>query len=98
MSLSISLLGTAGVLAIELSYVPQIVRLFRMKSAEEVSYLFPGLNLLGRLLALTYSLIVSNPVFTFGFFVGATMRLLLLLQVAWYRRVFRTRTRRYHAT
>jgi lipid-A-disaccharide synthase-like uncharacterized protein len=80
------LVGAAGLVAIEGSYLPQIVRLFRLKKADEISYLFPGLNLFGRILALTYSATVGNAVFTVGFFVGAALRLALLAQVAWYRR------------
>jgi lipid-A-disaccharide synthase-like uncharacterized protein len=80
------LLGAAGLVAIEGSYVPQIVRLFRLKKADEISYLFPGLNLAGRLMALAYSIAVGNAVFSVGFFFGAALRLALLAQVAWYRR------------
>jgi uncharacterized protein with PQ loop repeat len=80
------LVGAAGLVAIEGSYLPQIVRLFRLKRADEISYLFPGLNLAGRILALTYSAAVGNTVFTVGFFLGAALRLALLAQVAWYRR------------
>jgi uncharacterized protein with PQ loop repeat len=78
--------GTAGVLAIEGSYLPQILRLFRLKRAEELSLFFPGLNFIGRLLALTYALVTRDHVFTAGFFLGALLRLTLLAQVAWYRR------------
>ncbi|MGO8994529.1 MAG: PQ-loop repeat-containing protein [Polyangiaceae bacterium] len=79
------LLGAAGLVAIEGSYVPQIVRLFRLKKADEISYLFPGLNLAGRVMALAYSVAVGDSVFVVGFLVGATLRLVLLTQVAWYR-------------
>jgi hypothetical protein len=84
--------GAAGLVAIEGSYLPQIFRLFRLKKADEISYLFPGLNLAGRLLAMWYSLTVGNPVFSIGFFVGAALRLTLLVQVTWYRRRERART------
>jgi lipid-A-disaccharide synthase-like uncharacterized protein len=79
------LLGAAGLVAIEGSYVPQIVRLLRLKKADEISYLFPALNLAGRVMALVYSVAVGNSVFVVGFLVGATLRLVLLAQVAWYR-------------
>ena len=84
--ISTAWIGTAGILAIEGSYLPQIVRLYRLKRAEEVSLLFPALNLGGRLLALTYSLLMHDRVFTAGFLVGAVLRLTLLVEVAWYRR------------
>jgi lipid-A-disaccharide synthase-like uncharacterized protein len=79
------LIGAVGLVAIEGSYLPQIFRLFRMKRADEISYLFPALNLAGRILALAYSLSVGNSVFTVGFLAGAALRLTLLAQVAWYR-------------
>ena len=79
-------LGSAGFLAIEASYVPQIARLHRLKRAEEVSYLFPSLNALGRILALTYSLSEHDDVFVSGFLLGIALRAILLGQVFWYRR------------
>jgi len=82
---SMAWVGTAGILAIEGSYVPQILRLFRLKRAEELSLFFPALNLVGRLLALTYSVLTRDHVFTVGFLAGALLRLTLLIQVAWYR-------------
>jgi hypothetical protein len=84
--LGLAWLGGLGMLAIELSYVPQIVRLGRLKRADEVSYLFPALNLAGRLCALVYSISTGSSVFGVGFLVGASLRLTLLLQVACYRR------------
>jgi|ERR1700722_8802787 lipid-A-disaccharide synthase-like uncharacterized protein len=78
-------LGTLGMIAIEGSYLPQIGRLFRLKHAEDISVLFPSLNLAGRLLALSYALSAHESVFTLGFLVGAVLRLTLLSQVLWYR-------------
>jgi hypothetical protein len=82
----LSLLGAVGMLAIETSYLPQIVRLARLKRADDVSYFFPALNLGGRLCALTYSVAMGSSIFGIGFLVGAMLRLTLLLQVIWYRR------------
>ncbi len=79
-------LGSAGFLAIEASYVPQIARLHRLKRADEVSYFFPSLNLLGRVLALSYSLSAHDGVFVSGFVLGITLRAILLAQVFAYRR------------
>jgi lipid-A-disaccharide synthase-like uncharacterized protein len=78
-------IGTAGLLAIEASYVPQIVRLGRLRRADDVSLLFPALNATGRVLALTYSILSSQPVFIAGFVVGLLLRTTLLSQVIWYR-------------
>lgn len=80
-----ALLGTLGMVAIEGSYVPQIVRLFRLKHAEDVSVLFPSLNLFGRALAVAYSLNQGQSVFVLGFTVGIVLRAVLLFQVVYYR-------------
>lgn len=79
------LLGSLGIVAIEGSYVPQILRLFRLKRAEDVSLLFPTMNLVGRLLALVYSLTQGDHVLAWGFFFGMMLRATLAAQVIWYR-------------
>lgn len=81
------LLASVGMLAIEASYVPQILRLWRLKRADEVSFLFPGLNFVGRLLVAIYSFQQGQAVLALGFLVGMVLRLTLLCQVVWYRRV-----------
>ena len=74
-------------IAIEASYVPQIARLFRLKRADDVSLFFPSLNALGRVLALTYSVLSHQPVFVAGFILGLCLRTTLLVQVIWYRKL-----------
>jgi lipid-A-disaccharide synthase-like uncharacterized protein len=78
-------LGTAGLIAIEGSYLPQIFRLHRLKRANDVSIFFPALNLGGRLLALSYALLTHESVFTVGLIVGVILRATLLTQVVAYR-------------
>jgi lipid-A-disaccharide synthase-like uncharacterized protein len=78
-------LGTVAILCIEGSYVPQIVRLFRLKHAEDVSVFFPSLNLFGRGLAVVYSLGQHQTVFVAGFALGMLLRAILLTQVVYYR-------------
>jgi lipid-A-disaccharide synthase-like uncharacterized protein len=80
-----ALLGTLGIAAIEGSYLPQIARLFRLKRSEDVSVLFPSLNLFGRVLAVSYSLAQGQSVFVFGFTLGIVLRGILLSQVVYYR-------------
>jgi uncharacterized protein with PQ loop repeat len=80
-------MGTAGIVAIESSYLPQIARLYRLKRADDISLFFPSLNLVGRILALTYALLSHEAVFVFGFLAGAALRATLLAQVVWYRRI-----------
>ena len=80
-----SIVGALGIALIELSYVPQINRLFRLKQADDISLLFPALNLSGRVLALIYALGVAEDVFALGFIVGIVLRGTLMFQVIWYR-------------
>lgn len=75
------LLGTLGIVAMEASYVPQIVRLARLGHAEQLSAVFPALNLSGRLAAFSYSILVGQAVFGIGFFFGSIIRAVLLTQI-----------------
>lgn len=84
------ILAFLGMMAIELSYLPQIARLHRLKRADDVSYFFPLLNVAGRILALAYSVARGEDVFVVGFLVGVVLRTALLAQVVWYRRLRRT--------
>jgi uncharacterized protein with PQ loop repeat len=86
MTPSLVWLGTLGVIAVETSYVPQIVRLRKLKQAEELSFFFPVLNLLGRGLALTYALLNNENVFSRGLMIGITLRAIFFAQVVYYRR------------
>jgi lipid-A-disaccharide synthase-like uncharacterized protein len=79
------ILGTAGIVAMESSYLPQIVRLYRRKRAHDMSAFFPALNVFGRLLALGYSLVRNDHVFVWGFLFGMMVRALLLGQVVLYK-------------
>jgi hypothetical protein len=80
------LVGAAGIVAIEGSYVPQILRLHRLKRSDELSYFFPSLNAVGRLMALIFSVAQGQQVFVGGFLLGILLRLTLLVQIAIYRR------------
>ncbi len=91
MQLGIALLGTVGIVAMESSYVPQLVRLFRVKHADEVSLLLPGLSLGGRLCAIAYAHSQGQEVFAAGFLIGVLLRAGLLFQVAYYRAQTRRR-------
>lgn len=86
MASSLVWLGTLGVIAVETSYVPQILRLRKLKQAEELSFFFPVLNLLGRGLALTYALLNHENVFSRGLMIGITLRAIFFAQVVYYRR------------
>lgn len=82
---AIWLIGVLGMISMEASYLPQIVRLYRLKRAEEVSFFFPAMSLLGRLLALLYAVFASQSLFSVGFCVGIALRATLLGQTYWYR-------------
>lgn len=70
--------------AIEASYVPQILRLWRVKEASEVSVLFPALNLFGRLCAVSYALHLGDTILAVGFMVGIVLRATFFAQVVLY--------------
>lgn len=79
------LLGSLGIVAIEASYVPQILRIAKLRRAEQVSLLFPGLNFTGRILAMSYAMMSGDAVFGVGFMFGALLRGTLFVQVLYYR-------------
>ena len=83
--MSIELVGSLGIGLIEASYVSQLVRLYRIKHADEISLLFPLLNFLGRLCALVYAMNIGSGVFILGFAIGLTLRGTLMGQVIYYR-------------
>ena len=49
---------------IAVSYIPQIWKLFRLKSAKEISFPFTLLQLCGGIMWLVYGLILSLPAVT----------------------------------
>ena len=61
------------------------MRLYRQKSAEDISLFFPALNLLGRVCAFAYAFHASIEVFALGFLVGIALRGTLAAQVIYYR-------------
>jgi PQ loop repeat protein len=74
-----------GLYLIEASYLPQLWRLHKLKQAHEFSFLFPGLNILGRLFGVAYSLSKGDQVIGLFFIVGIVLRGTLLGQVLYYR-------------
>lgn len=79
--------------AIEVSYVPQIARLHRRKCAQDISLWFPALNVLGRLLAVAYAASIGEAIFGAGFVVGLATRSTFFAQVLVYRARARARAR-----
>ncbi|TNE45928.1 MAG: PQ-loop repeat-containing protein [Deltaproteobacteria bacterium] len=87
MSIAWQLIGALAMLCIEASYVPQIVKLYRDKNAEDFSIFFPLLNGTGRVFGLIYTGFNGDIVLALGFLLGIALRLTLLFQVWYYKRV-----------
>ena len=81
----VALIGAAGLIAVEASYVPQLVRLYRRKRSDDISPNFPALNVFGRILALVYASMRGVPMFTVSLIVGVTLRGAFLVLVLRYR-------------
>src|SRR5258706_13719835 len=71
---------------VECSYLPQLYRLYQRKTADEISVLFPTMNLVGRLLLVGYSLHAGTAVLALGFMFGVLVRAVFLGEVTYYRR------------
>ena len=81
----VTLLGSVGLYMVEVSYLPQLWRLYRLKEADEFSFLFPGLNIVGRLAGLYVAIATHSPQFGWFFVVGIILRLALMSEVVYYR-------------
>jgi uncharacterized protein with PQ loop repeat len=79
-----SLLLTAWIL-FELSYLPQLARVARRRSAEDFSLTVMVANVIGRLAALLYAIEVQSSPFAAALIVGTILHATLLLQVAAFR-------------
>lgn len=84
-------MGALGFWCMELSYMPQILRLWRRKRADDVSALFPALNVVGRILAFSYAMHQGQAVFALGFLGGSLVRITFMTQVIYYRRLYTAR-------
>lgn len=87
MRLEWQLLGALAMLMIEVSYLPQILKLYRIKNADDFSIMFPLLNAGGRGLGVVYTGLNGDLVIALGFVLGILLRLTLLVQVWYYRRL-----------
>lgn len=82
----LAILGKSGIWLVEASYLPQLWKLYRIKEAHEFSFLFPGLNVAGRLAGVGVAIQTNNAFLAWFFVVGICLRLILLGQVIYYRR------------
>ena len=74
-----------GCAAVETCYLPQLARLHRLKDAEEISLLFPTMNVAGRLVTVVCLAHLGQSIFAFWISVGLALRLSFLVQVIYYR-------------
>jgi uncharacterized protein with PQ loop repeat len=87
----LKLLSIVGLYVVEASYLPQLWRLYRLKEADEFSFLFPILNTVGRICGVIYSLTTNEASMAAFFITGIVLRCTLLAQVVFYRRRKRLR-------
>jgi len=78
-------LAIAATTVIECAYIPQLLRLLRLKEANAISLFFPTLSVLGRLLAIAYMAHRGENIFAVGICVGVVLRGAFLSQVAYYK-------------
>ena len=71
-------IGTIGGLMVTCSLVPQIVRVFRLKSAREISIFFTSLLLLGMILWLVYGIMLGLFPVVIWNVIGALLSMTLL--------------------
>jgi len=80
------LLYAVGMAIVELGYLPQLVKLYRLKRADEFSLWMPLAAVVGRSLLMTYGLLEGGGAraIGLGFLVGISLRSTLMLQVLYY--------------
>jgi len=78
-------LGVAATAIIECAYIPQLLRLLKLKEANAISLFFPALSVLGRLLAIAYMAHRGENIFAGGICVGVLLRSAFLGQVGYYK-------------
>lgn len=74
-----------GPALVESSYIPQIVRLYRIKHAEEISVLWPSLNLAGRAVNIVITWYAGLTFFSMAVVFGLILRASFFTQVLYYR-------------
>jgi uncharacterized protein with PQ loop repeat len=84
-------LAISATAVIECAYIPQLLRLLRLKDATAISLFFPTLSVAGRLLAIVYMAHRGENIFAVGICVGVVLRGAFLSQVVYYKwRCWRT--------
>jgi MtN3 and saliva related transmembrane protein len=83
---SSEILGLVGGFFTTFAVVPQIMRVYRLKSAREISILYNTMMLLGILIWLAYGIILDLVPIVIWNIIGAVLVLLLLLSKLKYGR------------
>ena len=65
-SLIFEILGTAGSLILCASAIPQIIKTYRTKSSDDLSFMYLATLMFGLMLLMVYSIYVRDFVFIFG--------------------------------
>ena len=78
-------LAVAATSIIECAYIPQLLRLLKLKEANAISLFFPAMSVFGRLLAIAYMAHKGECIFATGICVGVLLRGTFLGQVAYYK-------------
>jgi MtN3 and saliva related transmembrane protein len=81
-------LGYAGGVLTTMCYVPQLIRVFKLKSAREISYLYTLSLLIGILIWLLYGIFLRLPPIILWNAIGFVMVGLLLFSKIYYGRKY----------
>lgn len=83
----LTFMGTIGMLISECAYISQVYHIRKSKQVIGFSMNFILLNLLGRLLSLTYAFRVGQLIFACTLLLGFIIRFIFLLQVMFYKNI-----------
>ncbi len=83
----LTFMGTIGMLISECAYISQVYHIRKSKQVIGFSMNFILLNLLGRLLSLTYAFRVGQLIFGCTLLLGFIIRFIFLLQVMFYKNI-----------
>ena len=83
----LTFMGTIGMLISECAYITQVYHIRKSKQVIGFSINFILLNLLGRLLSLTYAFHVGQLIFACTLLLGFIIRFIFLLQIMFYKNI-----------
>lgn len=80
--MSVELIGFAAGAIVSFSYLPQIIRVIKLKSAHEISYLFTTFLFIGIILWLVYGITIqSMPIILWNVVGGIQAAVLLIAKI-----------------